>query len=212
MTSLWTTPRTAQRTWAALRGCPQGLGQPAHRSTLQPHRGLPTFPQAPRLITRSRENNPANVQAIRQTRLSLVRQWHGWTLAEYREAFQLRAMSTPTMRKPASELLTEHRWPPAAGAQPARVVLSRSGYPGASRVHSGCSSDCNSCARPPARPDLAAARSDAPSAHTPAPLVPPAGRHPCPTPSTWQPSACAEAHQRQPRRSRSNQIINPDAA
>ena len=41
-------------------GCPQGLGQPPHRSALQPLRGLPTFPQALRLITRSREPTQAN--------------------------------------------------------------------------------------------------------------------------------------------------------
>ncbi len=90
MTSLWTTPRTAQRTRAALRGCPQGLGQPPHRSTLQPHRGLPTFPQA--LTTDhsiKRTPTQGNSQAIRQTRLSLLRQCHGWTLAGYREAFRL---------------------------------------------------------------------------------------------------------------------------
>ena len=63
----------------------EDLDNPHTRSTLQPHRGLPTFPQALRLITRSRENNPGNRQAIRQTRLSLLRQWHGWTIGEYLE-------------------------------------------------------------------------------------------------------------------------------
>ena len=87
-------------------GCPQGLGQPPHRSALQPQRGLPTFPQALRLITRSRETNPSKQrsQAIRQIRLSLLRQWHGWTLAEYRVAFQLRA-TTPTVAAGTSEVL-----------------------------------------------------------------------------------------------------------
>jgi predicted nucleic acid-binding Zn-ribbon protein len=70
-------------------------------------RGLPTFPQALRLITRSRETNPRNGQAIRQTRLSLLRQWHGWTIDEYREAFQLR-QTAPTCSHELSDRLGEN--------------------------------------------------------------------------------------------------------
>ena len=83
------TPRTAQRTRTALRGCPQGFGQPANAIEVQPPRGLPTFPQALLLVTRSNKPTQPNSQAIRHAGLSPLRQWHDWTIEEYREAFHL---------------------------------------------------------------------------------------------------------------------------
>ena len=89
MTSLWTTRQPPRQSRTAPRVAHKDLDNPRTRSRFNRPAGCPHSHRPLLLVTRSKQPTQANSQAIRHTRLSLLRQCHEWTLAEYREAFRL---------------------------------------------------------------------------------------------------------------------------
>jgi hypothetical protein len=99
-------PRTARGDHRPV-GCPQGLGQPRERDQGSSAPRVAHIPTGATTDTSVKKNRPKHSQVIRHARLSLLRQWHGWTIARYREAFRL-FKREPTCARGVSEKLRVH--------------------------------------------------------------------------------------------------------